>query len=153
VWAEVVQRLAEYRNAVLTGRDADGYPLSVRCQPVPDHAAQVLRLPTAPHLSIQPGPASLLCYWHDEQLWNQRSFLVRGRLERQGEDWIFRPIQAVPGVGYGGLLGLMRFALGARRQAGRYLAVRHLPRPTLPWSEIIAVKKRAKQPDGSGSLS
>ena len=35
------------------------------------------------------GPASLLCHFHDENLWNLRSVLVKGRLERRGDAWVF----------------------------------------------------------------
>jgi hypothetical protein len=103
----------------------------------------------APYLPLQPGPAGLLCHRHDERLWNQRSFLVRGRLDRDGDDWLFHPLQLVEGVGYGGIPGMVRFVMGARRQAGRYLAARHLTRPEIPWVEVLAVKARAKRTPGT----
>ena len=146
MWPDLLKRLAEYPSAVLSGRDAEGYPFSVRCHPEPDQAAHVLRVRVAPGLPLQAGPASLLCHSHDAQLWNQRSFLLRGRLERTGEDWVFRPGQMITGLGYGGLPAILRFAIGARRQAARYLAARGLPRPAIPWADVAAIKDRARRP-------
>jgi hypothetical protein len=55
-------------------------------------------------------------------LWNLRSFMVRGTLEPAGGDiWLFRPSRFVPGIGIGGLAGMVRFALAKRRAANRYL--------------------------------
>jgi hypothetical protein len=145
-WARVMARLAEFSSAVLAGRDAQGYPYSVRCQPQPDHATRTLHVPELPGTLLQSGPASLLCHWHDERLWNQRSFLVRGMLMRSGAEWVFQPRQYIEGVGYGGLMGLVRFVVGARRNAASYLAKRGLPRPRIPWDEVIAAKRQAKLP-------
>jgi hypothetical protein len=142
-WAQMMAHLGEYRNAVLTGLDARGYPYSVRLLPVPDGATRRLLTRAAPGMPIRPGPASLLCHRHDERLWNQRSFLVRGIIEREGSQWSFQPQQYIEGVGYGGMLGLVRFVIGARRAANAYLAKRGLPRPGIPWAEVIAAKRAA----------
>jgi hypothetical protein len=142
----LMTRLPEFSSAVLTGLDAQGYPYSVRCRPQLDEGAKTLWMPTFPGAPIQPGPAGLLCHHHDERLWNQRSFLVRGMLTRDGAAWIFQPRQYVEGVGYGGVVGLARFVVGARRAAKEYLVKRGLPRPSIPWDEVIAAKRRAKLP-------
>ncbi len=143
MWDEIVRLLPEFPRAVLTGRDADGYPVSLRCRPQPEPSGQILRVAIADFLGIQPGPASLLCHKHDARLWNQKSFLVRGTLERTGAAWIFRPAEFIPGIGLGGALGLLRFVLDCRRAAQRYLAARRLPRPRVPWDEINAIKRQA----------
>jgi prepilin-type N-terminal cleavage/methylation domain-containing protein len=56
---------------------------------------------------VQPGPASLLCHRHDENLWNLKSLLVRGTLTRGGGGWIFRPERFVPGAGIGGPMAIL----------------------------------------------
>lgn len=143
---EVPRRLAEFDDAVLTGSDAEGYPYSVRCRPTLDRpAAGPLELDLGPAgAALAPGPASLLCHEHDEELWNQKAFLVRGRLDRgDGGRWAFVPERFVPGVGIGGARGMARFLIGARRSAGAYLRERGLTRPRVPWHEIDAIKERA----------
>jgi hypothetical protein len=98
MWPEVVKRLPRFSSAVLTGLDASGDPVSLRCQPTLDHQAQVLRLMVPDGLGMVPGPAGLLCHRHDEQLWGLKSFLLRGGLERTGHGWVFRPHQLVHGM-------------------------------------------------------
>jgi hypothetical protein len=142
-WTLTMAHLDEYRNAVLTGLDARGYPYSVRCSPRPDGATRTLLMRASPGTLIQPGPAGLLCHRHDDRLWNQRSFLVRGIIEGEGLQWSFQPQQYIEGVGYGGMLGLVRFVIGARRAANAYLAKRGLPRPSIPWDAVIAAKRAA----------
>ena len=150
MWAELVRELRRYDSAVLTGLDADGYPYSVRCQPAPDAASQTLRVRLPADTPLQPGAASLLCHLHDEGLWNQRSFLARGRLVRQGDAWMFQPTQFVPGIGVECVKGLVRFVIGARRNTKRYLAARHLPRPRIPWADINAAKAAARARRAAG---
>jgi hypothetical protein len=142
-WGETLKHLSTFASAVLTGRDGEGYPFSVRCRPGLDPTARRLRMILPPDAPVEPGPAGLLCHWHDEQLWNQRSFVTRGRLERDDEGWHFQPRQFVPGLGMGGPLALIRFTVDARRAAKRYLAARGLARPTVPWDAINAVKAQA----------
>jgi hypothetical protein len=147
MWTELLALLAEFDSAVLTARDADGYPFSARCQPQPDPASQSLRLQLAPSLPLQAGPASLLCHRHDEQLWGQKSFLVRGQLQLDGGEAIFLPRQFVPGAGLGGLRGMIGFMVRSRRAAASYLAARGLPRPSIPWSDINAIKAEVDRPE------
>lgn len=137
MWNEIGKYLPRFASAVLTGVDADGYPVSVRCQPQLDAAAQVVRLRAPADLGIQPGPAALLCHSHDERLWSLKGFAVRGTLELDGDDWILRPARFVPGVGLGSLLSVM---LGARRRTRQYLKQRSLPRPSVPWDRLKALK-------------
>jgi hypothetical protein len=145
MWADIVKHLATFDSAVLTAQDAQGYPFSVRCRPQVDSGQQLLRLSLAAGLPIQAGPAGLLCHYHDEQLWNLRSFVVRGQLEREGEGWLFRPVQFIPGAGIGGFIGQMRFALKASRTANAYLQKRGLARPSIPWDEVKALHEQAKK--------
>ena len=135
MWAEIIKRLPDYRNAVITGVNAQGYPSSVRCRPEPDSAAQILKIQIPESAHIQPGPASLLCHKHDEQFWNQHSFIVWGTLDRCDNSWMFHPLRFTPGAAPD-ILSLVRFVSNARRAARQYLEKRRLPRPQIPWNEI-----------------
>jgi hypothetical protein len=146
MWAEVRRHLRGFPSPVLTGLDADGYPYSIRCSPEPDDPQEVLRVRVPGSAQIRQGPASLLCHGHNEVLWDLRSFIVRGTLEATGgETWLFRPIRFVPGIGIGGLAGMVRFALAKRRTARRYLERRGLARPRIDWAQLKEVQARARQ--------
>jgi len=147
MWAEVQRHLRGFSNPVLTGRDGDGYPFSVRCALQLDETQQVLRLSLPGWTRIGPGPASLLCHGHNDLLWDLRSFMVRGTLEPSGgETWVFRPSRFVPGIGTGGVAGMVRFALAKRRAARRYLERRGMPRPRIDWGQLKAMQATARQP-------
>lgn len=143
MWDELRKHLPDFESAVLTGLDPEGYPFSVRCQPQME--AKSLRVELAQKCPIQTGPASILCHRHDENLWNLKSFLVRGTLEPDERGLIFRPRQFIPGAGIGGPMGMVSFISGSRRNAHRYLEKRGLPRPRIPWNEINAIKAEAKR--------
>ena len=84
MWAEIIRHLYEFESAVLSGLDEEGYPFSGRCRPYPDTSgAEVLKIWLPPGTPVRPGPSSLLCHSHDENLWNLKSFLVRGTLARE----------------------------------------------------------------------
>jgi hypothetical protein len=141
MWGEIRRYLRSYSSAVLTGRDAAGRPFSLRCQPEIDEQEQVLHLRLPTTAELVKGPASILCHSHNLFLWNLRSFLVRGTVEPVGESWLFRPAQFVPGIGVGGVPGMIRFATSKRRTANQYLAQRGLARPRIPWAQLRAIQK------------
>ena len=141
MWDEVTKGLAQFPDAVLTSVDADGYPLSIRCRPRVDTATRVLRVPMQNGLELRPGPASLLCHSHDENLWNLKAFLVRGQIEPADGGWVFRPQKFIPGAGMGGPLGDLRAVVEARRAAKRYLTKRGLARPAIPWDKIKSTRR------------
>jgi hypothetical protein len=134
----LVAEVATYSSAVLNGRDNEGYPYSVRCHPQPDSAARTLLITDVVAPLIE-GPASLLCHEHDDFLWRQRAVLTRGRIVRAGVDWRFTPDKVIPGLSQNPL-ALGRFFLHARGVAAGYLAKRNLPRPVIPWDDIIRIK-------------
>jgi hypothetical protein len=137
MWDDIVKNLGKFPNAVLTVVDDAGYPFSVRCTPEPDISNQVLRLKLPSYFSIQPWQASLLCHSHDELLWNLKSFLVIGSLERDEKSWKLVPRRFVPGIGIGNFfLGIIKMIRDGRRTAKRYLDKRGLSRPKVPWNEI-----------------
>ena len=143
MWAEIEKYLPQFESAVLNARDAEGYPYSVRCRPEQDRPAGVLRIDFAEETNLQSGPASLLCHNHDEELWNQRIFLLRGELEEAGEGHVFRPEKFIPSIGIGGPVGMLRTIIGARKSAAAYLEKRGLERPSIPWAEVETVKEEA----------
>jgi len=142
MWADIVKRLPRFASAVLTGLDNSGDPVSIRCQPTLDHQAHALRIAVPPGMEMVRGPAGLLCHQHDEQLWKLNSFLLRGTLERTGQEWVFRPRQFVPGMDTTPLNNLRLLRRG-RRTARRYLAARGLQRPTIPWDHYAQLKDQA----------
>jgi hypothetical protein len=142
MWAEIEKHLPKFETAVLNATDAEGYPYSVRCHPEQDQA-KVLRLDLADGGDLRPGPASLLCHSHDEKLWNQKIFLLRGRLEETQEGYVFRPEKFIPSIGIGGPAGMLRTIIGARKSAAAYLEKRGLERPSIPWTEVETVKEEA----------
>jgi hypothetical protein len=139
MWSELVKQLSEFPDAILTSVDASGYPFSVRCKPEPDRSAEVLRLRLPSIAQVSSGPAGLLCHKHDESLWNLRSFIVRGLLEQDTQDWLFRPVQLIPGAGIGGAVGMIKFVRDSRRSTRQYLEKRHLDRPKIDWDSIHAI--------------
>ena len=139
MWTEIEKNLPMFETGVLNFTDQDGYPYSVRCRPRQDASAGILRLDLAAGEAVQPGPASLLYHSHDEELWNQKLFLLRGRLEGAGDKWVFRPEKA---IGTGGIRGVARMLIGARKSTTAYLKKRGLARPRIPWDEIEDVKEQ-----------
>jgi hypothetical protein len=147
MWGKVRRHLRGFSSPVLTGLDNDGYPVSIRCELSPDETQQALRLSLPGWTRLAPGPASILCHAHNRLLWDLRSFLIRGTLEPAGgEAWLFHPTRFVPGIGIGGLPGMVRFTLAKRRTARRYLERRGMARPTIDWAQLKALQARAREP-------
>jgi hypothetical protein len=124
------------QSAVLTGRDADGNPFSVRWRPRAVPAERVLRGPRAAGVELADGPASLLCHSLDDDVSTLRSLLVRGTLRTVGDRWELTPTTLTPGLGMSGMLGDARTFRAARKRAARYLRRRALARPSVPWTTI-----------------
>jgi hypothetical protein len=142
-WREVSRELRHYDSAVLSARDRDGYPVTVRCVPAPIEDQAAFAVPVPDGLGVEAGPAWLLCHFHDRQFWGLRSFGARGQLERADGGWLFRPTAFVPGMG--GLVAMVRLFVGGRRRAYRYLAVRHLEPPDVRWDLVNQAKAKAKE--------
>ena len=145
MWDEIEKYLPTFPSAVLNALDAEGRPYSVRCRPGIKRSERILRLDLSAESAFRSGPASLLCHGHDEELWNLKLFLVRGRLERGEDGWTFVPGRFIPGAGIGGALSTVRAIVEMRRSAAAYLKKRGLARPRIPWGEIEAVKAQAKR--------
>jgi hypothetical protein len=148
MWDKIAKNLKKYPSAVLTGIDAMGYPCSMRCLPRVDVTAQVLRVQPPPGILLQPGPAGLLCHRHNELLWDMESFLLRGSLTRDEDGWNFHPLRFIPGfpgTGRNAVIPAVRLVIHSRSNAQHYLQARHLPRPRIPWDEIMALKTQARR--------
>ena len=141
MWDEIEKHLPTLPSAILNGLDAGGHPYSVRCRPGMDRSERLLRLDLLAEPDLRLGPASLLCHGHNDELWNLKSFLVRGKFECDEGGWAFVPERFVPGAGMGGALDTVRAMVGMRRSAAAYLKKRGLARPPIPWGEIEAVKE------------
>jgi hypothetical protein len=143
MWDDLLNKLKKYPSAVLTAMDSNGYPFSIRCVPEPDSSTQTLKLPLPDYVDLKPGPAGLLCHYHDDQLWNQTNFVARGMLTQESGQWIFKVSTIIEGAGAG--MSLIRQLRHGRRTAKRYLEKRGLSRPKIPWAELAAIYKRAQQ--------
>jgi hypothetical protein len=139
MWTELVRQVQHYPTAVITMIDQAGYPLSIRCHPQIDRDAQVLRIALAPGIgAMRPGPASLLCHAHNEKLWRLRNLLVRGTIElapNTDDTWLFFPRRLIRGQSRSPLY-FVRTLVASRRAARRYLALRGISRPLIPWQHI-----------------
>lgn len=143
MWTEFVEKLGAYPTAVLTGSDSAGYPVSIRCNPQIDQTRQVLKVQIPENLGFTPGPACILCHYHDEKLWNQTNFVARGKLDRDDNGWIFSALRLIDGAGAG--MSLMRQIRDGRKHAKQYLVKRGLVRPIVPWASIAELHKRSKK--------
>lgn len=138
---DIRRHLAEYQSAVLTIVGIDRRPVSIRI--VPSAAESHLDLGELPSwFNAAPGRAGLLCHRHDQNLWNQHSFIVGGDLvATDGGNWTLVPDRLVIGLGHGGLLGMLRMAAKARRRSIKYFQDRGQPVPIAPWEQLAAIKK------------
>lgn len=139
MWNDLGKYSVQFASAVLTGVDAEGYPYSIRCTPEFDDDKQVVRLTLPAAAAILPGRAGLLYHQHNEQLWNLKSFLVRGRIEHDAQGWVFYPEQLILGGGLHSPLRDVAALFRMRRVAKQYLRKRGLARPRIPWEAIKAL--------------
>ena len=144
MWSEAAKWLEKFPGAVVTGLDADGYPVSVR-QMAPRYDAQTGELPvTLPDtLGVTAGPANLLCHYHDDKLWNLTAVQIKGRLEQRWGAWIFVSTAFTPPA-RGQISTLWQFAKRARAAAKNYLEKRGLERPAVNWMAIETLRRRAR---------
>jgi len=140
MWDEVQRGVARFPDAVLTGLDGSGRPTSIRSRPRPDPVNRQLRFLRTPSVELTDGPASVLCHSHDRNLWRLRSFLARGTLTTDANDWVFTPSAYTAGTGMNGPIGDLRGFVAARRRAGNYLEGRGPTRPTIPWHRFRSLR-------------
>jgi hypothetical protein len=139
VWAEAAKWLAKFDEAVLTGLDADGYPISIRVSPR-NYDATTGSLPaTLPSaLHVVEGPANLLCHTHNEKMWHLNAIHIKGRLESRDGEWVFQSSNFdAPSK-----LAFLQFLAGTRTSGQKYLDKRGLKRPPINSSAIKEVQRR-----------
>lgn len=139
MWAKAAKAIAGFREGVITGLDASGYPVSVRQTSLPYDAKRgelPVIIPSA--LGMQAGAANLLCHAHDDKLWNLRAISVKGRLEQRGLTWVFVTTAYEPQSQLA-MVGKMR------RSMASYLAKRNLPVPQVDFDAVKRLWARAKQ--------
>jgi hypothetical protein len=139
MWAEAAKAMAKYPEGVLNAVDARGFPFSVRQLTLPFETAtgtMPVVLPDA--LGAVAGPASLLCHFHDEKLWNLRAIQLRGRIEKGEVGWRFVATAFTPPAGW-------RTIPNMRQTAMKYLAERGLPLPKVDFDAIGRLWTRARQ--------
>jgi hypothetical protein len=139
-----VVALRDFTDSVLTAMDSSGYPVSLRCRPTPSRVDSMLRMPAPSWFDGVPGPASLMCHEHDNEIWKLQGFFVRGELARDGDELVFRPGVFRRSMG-GSPLDALRLARQTRQAAQRYLKHHGLERPEVPWKHIEAAKKQARE--------
>jgi hypothetical protein len=126
---------------ILTALDAQGYPVSFRCKPQVDTEQQVIRIEAPPGGDLQEGAANLLGHFHDDDLWNQHSVLIKGKLEKSGGGWVLHPQTVTPGLEQG-VFSAIKALSASRAAAARFLAKRNRPRPVIPWKTLDALKPK-----------
>jgi len=134
--------LATYPSAVLATRTDDGMPSMRRVHVAGPGAVGRLRLDVPPDEQLREGPASLLAHGHDEQLWSLRSVVVTGELIA-ADGWVFRP-ERIVGDGSTSPVAVIRTLRELRTTTRSYLDKRGLPRPTVAWGSIRALKEEVR---------
>lgn len=124
-------------EAVLSGVEPSGYPVSFTCRPRPARAGTSLVLDRPRWVELGDGPASLSGHVHDDEMWNMREFLAKGSVRTAGASVEFTPSTFVWLVSGKVSLSFLR---RTRRAAAGYLWRRGLPRPRVPWDVIDAAK-------------
>ncbi len=136
--------LRSFHDAVLTGVNAQGYPVSVRCLPQVDGTEHVLRVRLPADIQLLPGPAGLLCHSHDAKLWHLKSFALQGTLEHLGEISLFHVQRFLPGMNMAGAPGALTTLMHARHMMKQILRKRGLPQPSIPWDQLKQLADPAK---------
>lgn len=137
MWDKILPLLPEFSSAVLSLSDANGHPVSVRCQPRADSAANCFYI-TAQPLAVRAGAASLLYHKQEAYINKLKSFLLRGTLRITDGEWVFTPSAFIPGIGIGSVVTQIRFLLDGKRNAKQYLEKRGISYPKIDWAAIEA---------------
>lgn len=139
MWAEAAKAIAKFSEGVVTALDTRGYPVSVRLLSLPYNGANgelPVSFPEA--LDVAPGPANLLCHFHDDKLWNMRAVSVKGRVEARAGRWVFVTTAYQPE-------STLAMIKRMRRSGETYLEKRGLPPPVIDFDAVKRLWVRAKQ--------
>lgn len=137
-WHKAASDLSHYHEVVLNALDSDGYPVSVR-QLAPRYDAEkgTLQLLIPSTMRIAEGAASLLAHVHNEQLWNLKAMLIKGRIERDGDRWQFVSTEYKSRPPW-----LM--LRDVKRAVEQYLTKRGLTRPKVAYDVIHRLQREAR---------
>ena len=157
MWSEADKWLTKFSEAGITVVDADGYPFSVRqitrCNgkaddeaydKAYDKATGELLVSMPEPVRAMPGRATLMCHYHDENLWNLTAIQIKGRLEHRCGDWVFVSTAFTPPAN-GQLHSLWQLSKRIRAAANSYLGQRGLERPAVNWTAINTLHRRARE--------
>jgi hypothetical protein len=129
------KHLKRFSEGVLNAVDAEGRPYSVRQTTLAwDAASASMPVKIADILGPKAGPASLLCHFHDENLWNMRAALVKGKLERRGDGWVFVGTSFDPP-------SMLKLMSGIKKSTKKYLEKRGLDWPKVNFDSIAELWK------------
>ena len=139
MWAKAAKAIAKFEEGVITALDTDGYPVSVRQTKLPYDAQSGTMAVTLPEaLGAAPGPANLLCHFHDDKLWSLRSIEISGRVERRDGGWRFVTEKFDPPS----TIAMIR---GMQSSMKAYLARRNLPVPVVDFAAVKRMQANAKR--------
>jgi hypothetical protein len=136
--------LEEYPSAVISLVGDDGYPLSLRCNLILNHADAIFNIQLPANLPLADGEASLLCHSHNEQLFDLRSVTIEGRLEKTGDMWQFHATKMTQVMGRSKFLEFIQdVIIKPRRNTKKYLRKANLPRPKISWARLKALAEES----------
>jgi hypothetical protein len=129
------KHLKKYSEGVLNAVDAEGRPFSVRQATLAwDSASGTMPVKIPDVLGPIASPASLLCHFHDENMWSLRAVLVKGRIERRGDGWVFVGTAFDPP-------SMWKMMSGIKKSTKNYLEKRGLERPKVNFDSIAEAWK------------
>jgi hypothetical protein len=141
MWAEAAKWLNKFDEAVLTGVDAEGYPVSIRVNPRDyDATTGTLTASFPAALPVAEGPANVLAHTHDEKMWHLNMIQIKGRLESRDGGWVFQSTN----FNAPSKLAFVQFLRANNAAAHKYLDRRGLKRPPVNWSAVKEIQRRAK---------
>lgn len=140
------KRIPTYSTAVLSVVEANGYPMSIRCQVSADAAHHLVRI-VHPSTLVQGwrGRACLLFHEHDARLESLRQMVVLGKLQDEGGSLIFMVETFVTANGSSrsdrmphasSPFQMFRFFWLGWCRTRAYLATRGEPWPAIPYETI-----------------
>jgi len=133
--AEAAKWISKFSEGVVTALDSAGYPVSVRQTSLAYDAATGTIPVTIPEaLDAVEGPASLLCHFHDEQLWNLSAIQLRGRVEKRSGQWVFVTTAFTPP-------SMWQMVKNVRASTKKYLADRGLVGDAAPVVNYVAIER------------
>jgi hypothetical protein len=140
VWQDLDNYLHHFHTPVLTFRDPDGYPFSLRCRPRHDRQSGLMVVPLPDGTPAVEGPAWLLWHSHDEQAADLKALAVQGRLTRADSEWHFHPERVRPGPGLapGGWEPILA---SMHRETERFLESKGLSPPEIQWGKLAEIAR------------